>query len=122
MKIRIGLLIATICTPAQVLAEDVARDEWIAGMRAGIAANACADQQLFRTCFDISRQQCEETMQSATDNCVQQMGSRIPDSVEVPGQSRALGEEVGQCAGEAYGKRLAGKMLDKPECKAMTGS
>ncbi len=116
MKLRIGFLIAALAMVSQVSAEEINKSEWVAGMKTGIAG-ACLDGELFRTCYDVSRKECEDVMTSATSECVSQMDSNIPAMIQVPDQSRELGELLGLCAAKSYSKRLSGKLLDKAECR-----
>jgi len=103
-----------LCT--QVHAVEIDKTDWVSHMMTVVPVSFCQSDQYFRQCFDVTSEQCEETMTSATRVCLSNHESDIPDRLAQPDEGRHWGTVVGKCVGETYVATLASKHNSKAIC------
>ena len=96
----VGLFVLFLSIQANAV--EVSKSEWMDKMTTGLPAYFCQSDQYFRQCFEVSAEQCEESMSSATRLCLQKYDDEIPDVLVQPSAGTSWGSIVGRCVGETY--------------------
>lgn len=78
----------------------VAKTEWLKNVQDSLSANLCADDQLFRSCFSISENECRDRVLEVATNCEFEYQGDIPEALS-DHQGKRWGGQIGQCTGEA---------------------
>ncbi len=92
----------------------VYRGEWMLYMSNELPAAACVSSQILRTCYDVSRSECEIVMENETNRCLNEYSDMIPAILRQPDDGGNWGGVIGGCAGDAYAVALA--EWKDPEC------
>lgn len=72
----ISLLIAIESMP--INANEVLKDDWINGVTTVLPVALCKSDQLFRQCFSVTQEECEEVALSSTRVCIKNNREKIP--------------------------------------------
>jgi hypothetical protein len=97
--------------------QDISKDMWMGQMRAALPSAFCSAEQIFRQCYSVSESQCKMVAADATDACLKQFERRIPATLKQPVDGRYWGEQVGMCAGNAYGVTLFKQKINSAKCR-----
>ncbi len=114
--IATALLCLLAAAPAHAQ-QTVSRADWMETMKTALPTAFCADDTPFRTCFEVTQEQCEETVASAVRVCLKKLQSKIPARLKQPEDGTKWGQKVGECAGNSYTAVLAKKKLKTKECQ-----
>jgi hypothetical protein len=96
--------------------QNISKDIWLGQMRAALPTAFCSTEQIFRQCYNVSESQCKVAATDATDACLKQFEGRLPAILKQPADGRYWGEQVGMCAGNAYGVMLYKQKINSPKC------
>lgn len=115
----IGLATASLCLLAAgpARAKEVSKAEWIDTMKTALPTAFCAEGTPFRTCFEVTQEECEDAAASAVRLCLKKLQSKIPAKLQQPRDGEKWGQKVGECAGNSYTAALAKKKLNTKECR-----
>jgi hypothetical protein len=83
----IGLAVALLCSLAPARArgqQEVSKADWIETMKTALPTGFCADGTPFRTCFEVTQEQCEDAAASATRLCLKKFQRQIPAKLKQP--------------------------------------
>ena len=116
MNTRRYVCLLLLALSARVDAVEVAKADWIGQMTTAVPVLFCQSEQYFRQCFDVSAEQCEETMSSATRVCIRKFQTEIPSTLLQPQDGTHWGNVVGKCVGESYELSLANKHKNEDIC------
>lgn len=121
-------LAAALAVSAAVRAEDMAADdtqiskaEWLSGMAAAIPTELCKDDSSFRECFKIEKAECEKSVASAAQPCLDKIKGELPESLHQPADGEKWGLKVGECVGEGFFTANLSKMVDSEKCTGGLG-
>ena len=114
-KILICILIS-VSLPTLVSAQEVAKEQWVAGMQTALPAHFCQAAQYFRQCFKVTATECEEVSASTTRICLSELSNQIPNVLVQPKDGTFWGTKVGSCAGTAYEYALIKKRISNARC------
>ncbi|HBC58227.1 MAG TPA: hypothetical protein DCZ03_13795 [Gammaproteobacteria bacterium] len=106
------LLLASVSIQAQ----EVSKEQWVAGMKTALPAHFCQQAQYFRQCFNVTAIECEEVAASTTRICLNELNSQIPITLVQPRDGTMWGSKVGACAGTAYETSLIRKRIANDKC------
>ncbi|HUL57881.1 MAG TPA: hypothetical protein VLU43_01325 [Anaeromyxobacteraceae bacterium] len=112
----VALLALLAATPAHAQ-QVVSKKDWLEAMKTALPTAFCAAGMPFRTCFDVTQEQCEDAAASAARVCLKKFEGEIPDRLRQPEDGKKWGEKVGQCAGNTYSIALAQKKVKSKECE-----
>ena len=110
----ISLLIAIESMP--INANEVLKDDWINGVTTALPAALCKSDQLFRQCFSVTQEECEEVALSSTRVCIKNNREKIPPRLNQPEDGRYWGQIIGSCVGSAYVIALKNKKINNDKC------
>ncbi|HEU4383780.1 MAG TPA: hypothetical protein VFR85_09790 [Anaeromyxobacteraceae bacterium] len=115
----IGLASALLCllAAAPARAQEVDKATWIETMKTALPTAFCAEGTPFRTCFQVTQEECEDAAASAVRLCLKKLQSQIPAKLKQPKDGEKWGQKVGECAGNSYTAALATKKLKTKECQ-----
>lgn len=116
MKIKMLTLSGLAVVSFAVWSAEIRKSEWMNAMSTAFPTAICASHMYFRQCFEISAQQCEETIASATRVCLSKYQDEIPDILQQPQDGSHWGSIVGACAGEAFELTLIEKRINSQQC------
>ncbi len=102
MKIMKICCLASVLVAMPARAVEVPKEEWVSHMRSIIPTLFCGSEQYFRQCFDVTVEQCEETMESAARACINNLEAQIPEILVQPQDGNRWGNVIGQCVGASY--------------------
>jgi len=115
MDLKYVLLVTTLL-PLSSQAVEVNKKDWINAMSTALPTALCNSNQYFRKCFNVSAQECEETMSSAARICLSKSEKHIPNTLIQPEDGTHWGAIVGKCVGEAYELTLITKRHNNATC------
>lgn len=92
----IGLLLVA----AEGLA--VSQEAWIEGFKREFPKMTCTDDQIFRTMYKTTKEECMSKMLEATEYCIAQRKDKLPADFDSVDQGREWGEDIGKCAGTRF--------------------
>jgi len=120
MKIlRNIVLAATLLFPFSISqAGDLTQAQWIAFMIKGLPAAFCAPDQLYRSCFEVTAQECVETVTAAAENCLDRFAGELPEMFTF-NEGRKWGPMIEKCIDAVYVGTYSGLKIDNAECNAM---
>jgi len=111
------LIAAALGVRSLVSAKDtVTRAAWIDGMRTAIPDGFCKEGGYFRSCFAMTREECESIVSSATRVCLSNFDGEIPAALHQPADGQSWGQKVGECAGNAFEVTHAAQKVQSPKC------
>ena len=113
---RSALFVVALLWATSSTAQEVPTEAWITQMRSILPAHTCQEGQYFRECFSGTPQQCNETMSSLVDACVEQYKDQIPETIKMPDDGRRWGQVLGSCAGGQYDVARKSDRIDSPKC------
>jgi hypothetical protein len=114
-KLSIGILLAVLL-PALANAQEMAKEQWVTGMKTALPAHFCQTAQYFRQCFKVTATECEEVSASTTRICLSELNNQIPNVLVQPKDGTFWGTKVGSCAAIAYGNALIKKSISNAKC------
>ena len=112
------LCAVSCCWVILAQADDVvSKGRWTDYMSDAMPQTFCQDGSYYRSCFSIDEQHCTSVAQQVVRQCLSSLASEIPDQLSMPQDGKKWGEEVGECAGNAYERELAeGYKKDSVKC------
>ena len=84
--------------PAQVEAV-TPKSEWMQSLTSNLSDELCADDQMFRSCYSITTDDCHQRAERVAASCETEVDPSIPAELS-DWQSRRWGGSIGRCAGE----------------------
>ncbi len=96
---------------------EVSKGAWIKGMMRALPAAFCKDKMYFRQCFEVSQQDCIDVAALATESCLEQISSKLPEILVQPKDGAKFGRTVGGCAGQKYEQALKSRFTDTARCR-----
>ena len=93
----------------------VARADFLSEFPTILATNLCKASAYFRTCFDVSAEECENMVTSAAISCVKRYASDIPKQLGAA-EEEHHGGVLGGCAGETYATEFLARRLNDKAC------
>ena len=110
-------LAATLGLPGPASADAVVpKAAWIDSMKTGLPVLFCKDGSYFRSCFQVSQEECESTASSATRVCLSKFEGSIPLQLHQPADGSSWGQKVGECAGNAFETTRADQKTNSAKC------
>ena len=84
----------------------------------GLPAAFCSPDQFYRTCFELTAQECVETVTSAAEDCLDRFADDLPETFTFK-EGRKWGPMIEKCIDETYVRETASLKIDSPECNAI---
>ena len=112
-------LISSMMISLNVVAIQVEKSDWINQMKTGLPTYFCQSGQLFRQCFTVSANECQDVASAATNVCLKKMDEKIPKKITIPEQGEKLGGDLGECAATTYGLVLDNKRIKSATCNKL---
>lgn len=116
MKAHVTTLLLTALVAMNAHALEVSKEQWIAGVKVGIPIEFCKPNQIFRQCFEVTAEECEQVAASTTRVCINDMDDQIPAVLVQPEDGTHWGTIIGRCAGSAYVASLMNKRILNARC------
>lgn len=116
MRIFIICILLSISAVSSAYAQKVSKAEWISAMKTALPAYFCQDAQYFRECFTVDIIECENVASSVTRLCLNELESKIPETLNQPNDGRVWGTKIGMCAGTTYETTLIKKRISGEKC------
>ena len=85
-------------------------------MQEALPGYFCKNESYFRSCFQVSEEQCLYVADAATSTCLARFTEQIPDSLNQPQDGTHWGEKVGACAGTLYEYKLIKVRISSQKC------
>ena len=117
--IRNAVLLAIILFPFSLSqAGDLTQEQWIAFMVRGFPSAFCGPDQFYRNCFEVSAEECTETVTSAAEDCLDEVADELPETFTFE-QGRKWGPVIEKCIDAAYVQTYSDLKIDSEECNAI---
>jgi hypothetical protein len=113
MKIIAALL---IFLSSSVAATDIPVDGWLRTFQTRAPVAFCAKTTILRACYDLTAEDCELSIASATRTCILSIRNRLPTTIRVPEDGTKFGSELGSCIEDAYVAANSNRILDNAAC------
>jgi hypothetical protein len=115
------LIILTLALPTTALAgRTVTKEEWVSGMGDILPAYFCKNGWYYRSCFDISAEECHSVVTEATKSCLRQYSPQIPETLEQPKDGKEWGNKIGTCVGTIIEGASREKRISSEQCDDIT--
>ncbi len=79
-----------------------------------LPGHTCREGQYFRECFDVTGEQCNDTMTSLFDACLERYRDRLSDTIKLLGEGSRWGQVLGSCAGSQYDMERRSERIHSP--------
>ena len=97
-------------------AADLLQDQWINFMTQNMPALFCKSDQYYRYCYEVTKEECEDTAAFAVQACIANHLQELPD-IFTYAESRHWGAIIEKCVDEEYSQTFSNQKKDTPECK-----
>jgi len=97
-------------------AADMAQDQWISFMTKNMPTAFCKSDQYYRDCYEVTKEECEDTAAFAVEACIANHIQELPDIFSYE-ESRKWGAIIEKCIDEEYSRTFSNQKMDTPECK-----
>jgi hypothetical protein len=94
----------------------VGRNEWLVEIQDILPASVCISSGYFRSCYDISADECHDLMTEAIKSCASQYRTQIPAQLEQPEDGTKWGTKIGVCAGTIVEPSLSKRRIPSEKC------
>ncbi|MDD3597369.1 hypothetical protein [Sulfuricurvum sp.] len=115
---KVLILILSLLS-TEILAEGIPKDLFLSAAETGFPVKFCNPQTPFRQCFNITPQECEETISSATRVCIKKSNNQIPNFITSREEAGQIGKDIGSCAGQAFALTHRKKFIISDQCNKM---
>jgi hypothetical protein len=112
-------LISSMMISLNAEAIQVEKSDWINQMKTALPTYFCQSDQLFRQCYTVSANECQDVAYTATNVCLKKMDEKIPKKINMPEQGEKLGGDLGECAGTTYSAVLNNKRIKSATCNKL---
>ena len=85
-------------------------------MTKNMPALFCKPGQYYIDCFDVTKQECEETTSFAVEACITNHTQELPDIFSYD-ESRRWGAIIEKCVDEYYNRAFSNQKIDTQECQ-----
>jgi hypothetical protein len=87
-----------------VFAKDVivTKQSWMDSMLVNMSAYACVPTGYFRSCYEITEDECFDKAIDVTQSCLNKLGPHIPMTLTQPRDGKYYGSMVGECFGTSF--------------------
>ena len=97
-------------------AADLTQDQWINFMTKNMPALFCKPDQYYRDCYEVTKEECEDTAAFAVQACITNHMQELPDIFSYE-ESRRWGGIIEKCVDEEYSRTFSNQKKDTEECK-----
>lgn len=97
-------------------AADMAQDQWTSFMTKNMPTVFCKSDQYYRDCYEVTKEECENTAAFAVEACIANHIQELPDTFSYE-ESRKWGAIIEKCVDEEYSRTFSNQKMDTPECK-----
>jgi len=111
-----GVLFVLILSFSVSHAADLAQDRWIGFMTKNMPALFCKPDQYYRDCYEVTKEECEDTAAFAVQACIANHIQELPDFFSYEA-SRQWGATIEKCVDEEYSRTFSNQKKDTQECK-----
>jgi len=119
MKTKKVLILILSILSTEILAEGIPKDKFLFAAETAFPVKFCNPQMPFRQCFNITPQECEETISSATRVCSKNLNNQIPNFIMSREEAGKVGKDIGSCAGQAFALTHHKKFITNKQCNKM---
>lgn len=110
------------CFKQVALAKDiiVTKKAWMNSMLINMSAYACEPTGYYRSCYELTQDECLDKAIDVTEICLKKHDSQIPEQIVQPRDGKKYGTMVGECFGDRFTspyikkKRLPPKPCSNP--------
>lgn len=119
MTIKKAFILIFAILSTEILAEGIPKDKFLSAAETTFPVKFCNPQMPFRQCFNITPQECEETISSATRVCSKKLNNQIPNFITSREEAGKIGKDIGSCAGQAFALTHHKKFITSDQCNKM---
>lgn len=94
----------------------VSKAMWLEQVTTALPAMLCTDGNYFRTCFDVTLENCVSTGTAATASCVAKIAPEIPNSLILPREGTHWGTMIGRCTGTVLEANITPHRVESDAC------
>lgn len=116
MRSLLIFLVLTLQATTASAEGTVKKENWMAGFKDILPAALCRDRGFFRSCFEISADECHMLLTDATQSCLRQYKDQIPQQLHQPKDGTEWGTKVGVCVGTIIEGSQAAKRIHNTKC------
>lgn len=96
-------------------AADLTQDRWTDFMTKNMPALFCKPDQYYLDCYEVTKEECEETAAFAVEACISTHLQELPDIFSYE-ESRRWGSIIEKCVDAEYIRTFGNQKKDTPEC------
>lgn len=119
MSIKKLLLLVLCILSTEILAEGIPKEKFLSAAETAFPVKFCNPQMPFRQCFNVTPQECEETVSSATRVCSKKLNNQIPNFIMSREEAGKIGKDIGSCTGQAFALTHHKKFIASDQCNKM---
>ena len=97
-------------------AADLTQERWINFMTKNMPSLFCKPDQYYRDCYEVTKEECEDTASFAVEACIANYIQDLPDIFSYE-ESRKWGAVIEKCVDEEYERTYSNQKKDTQECK-----
>jgi hypothetical protein len=109
----VGALVWPMAGPAGA---DLSREEWVEGMEHQLPMALCKEGSYFRTCFQVTRAECDRAARAGLRACLEEMEGDLPDALSDK-EAEGWSHDLGACVGMAMADGLDDRRVAGERCK-----
>ena len=96
-------------------AADLTGDQWINFMTQNMPALLCKPDQYYLDCYEVTKEECEDTAAFAVEACIANHIQELPDVFSYE-ESRNWGAIIEKCVDAEYRQTFSNQKKDTQEC------
>lgn len=77
----------------------VSKTDWLRNLHSGLTEELCGGDQIFRTCYSVSEQDCRERVNDIAASCESKYQTSVPEVLSDL-EGRHWGGRIGRCTGD----------------------
>ena len=94
------------------------RTQWADLLRAKLPGLICKEHWYVRQCFSVGASECESTVMSDFDGCLQQYSDKMPREIRSKEESADWGKTITSCLGVRFEQKMKQHKKLSAQCRA----
>lgn len=118
MKRLLGIktvILSILILGSSSYAAEMTQEKWMSFMTKNLPAELCSTGSHYRTCYEITAQECENTASVAAETCIGRFAFELPETLGYQA-IREWGPKIGKCVEDVLDETYAAQKINSEAC------